>query len=257
MYKIGKLLSKELRPLTTSGKSFIKDSKSFVENIKNEKLNDDEQFVSFDIKDMYPSLPKYDILTEIRNRINDNSFSTNINKSALIELAILSLEFMSFTIDQKYYNQKQGLFIGAPTSPCFAEIYIQKVEENHIYTMLNPPRLWYRKVDDTFAITSNDPTDTLQKLNNIDENIEFTMENPTEGSLQFLDCLISLNQSREITTKVYRKPTHTGQYIHFSSNQPMHVKLSTIKTLVRRAKLICSDQTSLNEEIHVLEKLCN
>ena len=30
---------------------------------------------------------------------------------------------MSFTIDQKYYNQKQGLFIGAPFSPCFAEIY--------------------------------------------------------------------------------------------------------------------------------------
>ena len=61
--------------------------------------------------------------------------------------------------------------LGAPTSPCFAEIYIQRVEENHIYTMLNAPRLWYRKVDNTFAITSHDLGETLQKLNDTDENI--------------------------------------------------------------------------------------
>ena len=116
-------------------------------------MSDDEQFVSFDIKDMYPPLPEYDVLSEIRNRINDNKFSTSIDKDVLIELAILSLEFMSFTTDQKYCNQNQGLFIGAPTWPCFAEIYIQRVEGNHVYTILNAPHLWYKKVDDTFAIT--------------------------------------------------------------------------------------------------------
>ena len=49
---------------------------------------------------------------------------------------------------------------------------------------------------------------------------------------------------REIITKVYRKTTHTGQYTHFSSNELLRVKLSTIKSLVRREKFICSDQTS-------------
>ena len=106
VYKIGKLLSKELRQLTTSGKSFIRDSKSFVKNIKGEKMSDDEQFVSFDIKVMYPSLLKCDVLSEIKNRINDNKIVTSIDKCALIELAILSLEFLSFIIDQKYFNQK-------------------------------------------------------------------------------------------------------------------------------------------------------
>ena len=230
-------MSKELQQITTSGKRFIKDSNRFVENVKDEKLSDDEQFVSFGIKDMYPPLPKYDVLSEIKNRIKNDKFATSIDKCALIELAILSLEFMSFTIDQKYYNQKQGLFIGAPTSPCFAEISIQRVEENHVYTMLNAPRLWYRKVDDTFAITSHDLEEALQKLNDIGENIEFTMEKESEGNLPLLHCIISLNEKREIITKVYRKPTHTGQYTHLSSNQPLHVKLSTVKTLVRRAKL--------------------
>ena len=33
---------------------------------------------------MYPSLLKYDLLSEIKNRINDKNFVVNINKSALI-----------------------------------------------------------------------------------------------------------------------------------------------------------------------------
>ena len=204
-------------------------------------MNDDEQFVSFDINDMYPSLPKYDVLSEIKNRINNNKFVTSIDKCALIELTILSLEFMSFSIDQKYCNQKQGLFIGAPTSPCFTEIYIQRVEENHIYRMLNACCLWYRKLHDEFAITSHDLGETSQKLNDINENIEFTMEKASEGNLPFLDCIISLNEKREIITKVYRKSTHTGHYTYFSSNQTLNVKLSTIKSLTRRKKFICND----------------
>ena len=60
------------------------------------------------------------------------------------------------------------------------------------------------------------------------------MEKASEGNLPFLECIISLNEKREIKTKVYRKPTHTGPYTHFSSNQPLHVKLAKIKNLVRR-----------------------
>ena len=64
-------------------------------------------------------------------------------------------------------------------------------------------------------------------------------ENASKENLPFLDCIISFNEKRKIITKVYGKPTHTGWLTHFSSNQPLHVKLSTIKTLVRRAKFIC------------------
>ena len=42
----------KLQQITTSVKSFIKDSKVFVQNIKNENLSDDEELVSFDFKDI-------------------------------------------------------------------------------------------------------------------------------------------------------------------------------------------------------------
>ena len=69
--------------------------------MKDEKLSSDEQFANVDIKDLYPSLGKYNALSEIKNRINESKFVTTIEKCALIELTILSLEFMSFTIAKK------------------------------------------------------------------------------------------------------------------------------------------------------------
>ena len=68
--------------------------------------------------------------------------------------------------------------------------------------MLNIPRLWYKKVDDAFAITSHDLGETLQKLNSIGGNIKLIMEKASEGNLPILDCIISLNEKREIITKI-------------------------------------------------------
>lgn len=48
--------------------------------------------------------------------------------------------------------------------------------------MLNAPCLWYRNVGKKFAITQHDFEETFQKLNDIDENIELTMEKASEGN---------------------------------------------------------------------------
>ena len=80
----------------------------FYQRFKKFYRKHDEQFVSFNIKDMYPSLLKYDVLSEMKNRISDNKFATSIDKCALVELAMLSLEFMLFTIDQKILKSKQS-----------------------------------------------------------------------------------------------------------------------------------------------------
>ena len=59
---------------------------------------------------------------------------------------------------------------------------LQRVGENHVYTILSTSCLWYRKVDDTFAIISYDFGETLQQLNYIDESIEFTIEKASKGN---------------------------------------------------------------------------
>ena len=58
IYKIAKKISKELRPLIRSDKSYIKNTEQFVNEIRNLKLKEDQTMISFGISDMYPSLPK-------------------------------------------------------------------------------------------------------------------------------------------------------------------------------------------------------
>ena len=58
----------------------------------------------------------------------------------------------------------------------FAEIYLQALERNHVYKMVNSPRLWLRKVDDTFVITKHDPQQMLEELNSIHPQLKFTSE---------------------------------------------------------------------------------
>ena len=42
--------------------------------------------------------------------------------------------------------------------------------------------------------------------------------------------------------------------MHYTSNQLEHVKLGTIKRLVRRAKIVCSTEESLTDEIDYIKK---
>ena len=74
------------------------------------------------------------------------------------------------------------------------------------------------------------------------------------NTLPFLNCLIERDDEGRLQTKIDRKKTHTGQYMHYISNQQEHVKVGTIKTLVRRAKIVCSTEESLTNELVCIKK---
>ena len=54
-------------------------------------------------------------------------------------------------------------------------------------------------------------------------------EKEESGEINFLDCMCYRDQENKVQTKVYKKPTHTGQYGNYNSNQPYWVKISTKK----------------------------
>ena len=60
------------------------------------------------------------------------------------------------------------------------------------------------------------------------------------GQLPFLDVLVVRNEDGSFTTTVYRKPTHSDRYLHWTSNHPVKDKLFGISTLVYRANHYCS-----------------
>ncbi|XP_072022914.1 uncharacterized protein [Amphiura filiformis] len=128
--------------------------------------------------------------------------------------------------------------MGSPVSPIVVNLCIESFEQQALQSYPGvKPRLWLRFVDDTFVI------------------IERT---ELEGFFQHigkpcLDCLISVKNDGSLTSKVYRKPTHTDHYLQFGSH-----KLGVIRTLQCRAETIISESELIPEEKeHIHESLKN
>ena len=98
-----------------------------------------------------------------------------------------------------------------------AEIYLQAYENTAITTALHPPKIWERFVDDVYSILKRTHFEYIfHHINKLYQNIKFTMDEESNGELAFLDTLLKQNNG-EISVLVYRKPTHTDQYLHYSS----------------------------------------
>jgi hypothetical protein len=77
-------------------------------------------------------------------------------------------------------------------------------------------------------------------LNSIHPDIQWTYEVEKEGRLNMLDLTIICAPDGSLTFEVYRKPTHTGQYISHDGNAPQSSLLVTVRALTRRADSIPS-----------------
>ena len=100
-------------------------------------------------------------------------------------------------------------------------------------------------VDDTLVLVKpNDVQKVLNKLNSFHKNLKFTVDTFLDDIVHFLDIKIDGNK-----TDVYRKETHTGQYVHFSSFEPWFRKTAWIKCLVEHAEKICSNKKLFENQL--------
>ena len=92
-------------------------------------------------------------------------------------------------------------------------------------------------------------------LNSIDPHISFTIEEESDQQIAFLDTLVS-RKDNTITKDVYRKATHTVNYLDFSSHHDKRHKISTAETLLHRAIKLPSTPQGKNTKInHVFDGL--
>ena len=77
------------------------------------------------------------------------------------------------------------------------------------------PRIWLRYVDDTFVIQKEEHKENfLEHINSVDLSIKFTKEDTKEDcAIPFLDTFVKPKADNTLTIRVYRKPTHTDQYL--------------------------------------------
>ena len=73
------------------------------------------------------------------------------------------------------------------------------------------------------------------------------MEEENNRELVFLNTLLKRNNG-EISLLVYRKPTHTDQYLHYSSHHQTSCKESVVSSLFNRAYSIITNKDDLHKE---------
>ena len=93
-------------------------------------------------------------------------------------------------------------------------------------------------------------------LNLIWSHIQFTIKKEHNFSLPFLDVLVKRNSRNGnttthglLSTTIYRKPTHTNRYLHYTSHHPKHQKITVAKTLLSRVNRHITDKTQKHSEL--------
>ena len=85
-------------------------------------------------------------------------------------------------------------------------------------------------------------------INALDPNMKFTRENTKDNQLAFLDCAVIIGSSSSLGIEIYRKPTHTDQYLQFDSHRPLQHKLGVNRTLNHRARNIPTSRKAKKKE---------
>ena len=139
--------------------------------------------------------------------------------------------------------------MGSPVSVVVANLVMENIEDRALSSFHTPPRFWRRYIDDTCTVLPQGlVTSFHEHLNSIDKNIQFTVEKESSGQMPFLDVLLMREEDGTVSTSVYRKPTHTDQYLAFESHHPMAHKRAVVRTLMHRAEALCSSGVSRAQE---------
>jgi len=92
-------------------------------------------------------------------------------------------------------------------------------------------------------------------INTSDNSINVTMEKETNGSSAFLDILITRLEHGQLSTKMYRKPAHTGKCLRFRSEHPLARKCAVLNTLLQCADKFYDRESERQEVIDLVRSI--
>jgi hypothetical protein len=159
--------------------SFVKNSGQFIELLETIKLHPFDTLVSFDVVSLFTSVPVDEALQVIRNNLQiDHTLTehSSLEVGAVVELLEVCFKTTYFEVDDKFFQQKDGMARGNALSSVVSNIYMEHFEELALRTAAHRPSLWLRYVYDTFVIWPHCP-------NGLQEFFHIYGIRPTNSSL--------------------------------------------------------------------------
>ena len=245
-YSAGKYLSELLNPLTRNEYS-LRDSFDATNRINRMLLlvqeNEECRFVSLDVVSLFTNVPLYKTVNIILKRVNSEKLiQTSLSKHSLKTLILDTCQKTTLSFNNKLYEQIDGESMGGSLGPVLANIIMTECKKVIVHKLMKEKVIMFYTgyVDDTLLITKKrDINYVLNQFNSFDKNLKFTIDTFENSVPHFLDIEIGLG--------IYHKHTQTGQYVHITSYTLWRWKTSWIRSLVIRAKNICSANYFDNE----------
>lgn len=259
MYNTARMVADILSPLVGKTPHHLENSADLVKKLSEVKVSEDESLISYDVTALFTSVPIEESCNIILNRLKEDTTlaqRSSLSPEQVIDLLRLCLTTTYFKYDGDFYVQVEGAAMGSPVSPIVANLFCEDFEVKALASFPDTPKFWGRYVDDALSIMKTiciDPfTDHLNKQH---KSIKFTTEPEVDRKLPMLDTLMTRKDDGSIKFSVYRKPTHTDQYLQFSSHQPVEHKMGVIRTLRHRANTLVSEPEDKIQEMSHLRKV--
>ena len=160
-------------------------------------------------------------------------------------------------MDGKLHIQIDGMSMGSPLGPTFANFYMADLE-NRVLSLPNlKPNIYCRYVDDIYTDAHHELLLEIKKSMEDNSVLKFTYEESQNGQLPFLDILTIYNNDN-FSSRVYVKPTDAGICLNGNSECPDRYKETVILNYVKRAWTTCSSYEYFeNELLRVKQLLVN
>ena len=254
-YEIAKKLNDLLSPYMPC-KYMIKSTQEFI-TVTN-SLCSTGRLASLDVENLFTNVP----VSETINIIADNVYRHSTLPAPDIPEELLRSLLLTCTTETPFkdpdgniYLQTDGVSMGSPLGPLFANFYMCRVENNVIPSLNNQPVIYTRYVDDIFLVLRdiNALAEIKHKFEQLSQ-LHYTYELEEKKSIAFLDVRVTRGTNK-LETSVYTKPTNTGECINYNGIVPDKYKVSTIKTFLHRAYNTCSSWTSFSSEVDRVKQL--
>lgn len=237
----------------------LRNSIELIQRINSAQPSRNYILASFDIVNLYTNVPVNETIKILHRNLTKNSTLTPSAINELITLTKAVLKQNYFKFNNQFYSQTDGLAMGSPLSGILAEIFLNSVENTHLWSnnnqFLNKILFYCRYVDDTLVMFNGSIRQlNLFKnyLNKIHPNVKFTLETEENHSINYLDLTIFKDENA-LRFKIYRKPTTTAQTIHASSHHPYNQKMAAYNSFVHRLLSVPLNQEDYNDEVATIK----
>lgn len=252
-YNLSKFLVKILEPFTKNNHT-ARDSFTFANEVRSQ--NTQHVMASLDVEALFTNIPleeTIDICVELV--FSEGDVVHGLNREDFRTLLSLATKESFIVFNGSYYKQIDGVAMGSPLGPTFANVFLCYHEEHWLSSCPADfkPKFYRRYVDDIFLLfDKHEHVDKFKAyMNSRHHNMKFTSELEELDLLPFLDIKV-IRAIGQFTTSVYRKPTFSGVYTNYSSFLPEIYKSGLIRTLLFRLYTICSDWQLIHQEIEHL-----